>query len=86
MDRFAAPHYRLGMARRSVFDPLEISKDPRRYTVRFMHGALLEARPLPAGSDLKHAFVAAMLAWIDAGVADKGIWLDRRLGLLHKGS
>jgi hypothetical protein len=32
-----------------------------------MHGALLEARPLPAGSDLKRTFVAAMLEWIDAG-------------------
>jgi hypothetical protein len=32
-----------------------------------MYGALLEARPLPPGTDLKRAFVAAMLAWIDAG-------------------
>jgi hypothetical protein len=32
-----------------------------------MHGALIEARPLPAGIDLKRAFVAAMLEWIDAG-------------------
>ena len=32
-----------------------------------MHGALLEARPLPVGADLKRAFVAAMLEWIDAG-------------------
>jgi hypothetical protein len=40
---------------------------PRRYTVRNMHGALLESRPLPAGSDLKRAYVAAILEWIDAG-------------------
>jgi hypothetical protein len=50
-----------------VFDPLEISKEPRWYTVQNMHGKLLEARLLPVGSDLKRAFVAAMLEWIDAG-------------------
>jgi hypothetical protein len=32
-----------------------------------MHGALLEARLLPAASDLKRVFVSAMLEWIDAG-------------------
>lgn len=37
------------------------------YVVRNMHGALLEARQLPPGSDLKRAFVAAMLEWMDAG-------------------
>jgi len=31
------------------------------------HGALLEARPLPAGSDLKRTLVASMLEKIDAG-------------------
>jgi hypothetical protein len=55
------------MARRSVFDPLEPSRERRWYVVRNMCGALLEARLLPAGSDLKRAFVAAMLEWIDAG-------------------
>src|ERR1017187_5559605 len=55
------------MARRSVFDPLEISKEPCWYIVRSMHNALLEARLLPPGTDLKRAFVAAMLEWIDAG-------------------
>jgi hypothetical protein len=55
------------MPRRNVFDPLEPTLEPRWYTVRNMHGALLEGRPLPAGSDLKRAFVAAMLEWIDAG-------------------
>jgi hypothetical protein len=55
------------MPRRNVFDPLEPTREPRWCTVRNMHGALLEARPLPAGSDLKRAFVAAMLEWIDAG-------------------
>jgi hypothetical protein len=32
-----------------------------------MHGALLELRPLAPGSDLKRAFVAAMLEHIDGG-------------------
>jgi hypothetical protein len=32
-----------------------------------MHGALLESRLLPAGSDLKRTFVVAMLDHIDAG-------------------
>jgi hypothetical protein len=55
------------MPRRNVFDPLEPTKEPRWYVVRNMHGALLEARPLPAGCDLKRAFVGAMLEWIAAG-------------------
>jgi hypothetical protein len=57
----------MSMARRSVFDPLEPTKEPRWYELRNMHNALLEARLLPPGSDLKRAFVAAMLEWIDAG-------------------
>ena len=32
-----------------------------------MHNALLEARLLPPGTDLKRTFAAAMLEWIDAG-------------------
>lgn len=55
------------MARRSVFDPLEPTTEPRWYTVRNMHGALLEAELLAPRTDLKRAFVAAMLQWIDAG-------------------
>lgn len=55
------------MVRRNVHDPLEPTKEPRWYTVRNMHGALLESRLLPAGGDLKRAFVVAMLDWIDAG-------------------
>jgi hypothetical protein len=38
-----------------VFDPLGIGKELRWYEVRNMHLALLEARLLPAGSDLKRA-------------------------------
>jgi hypothetical protein len=55
------------MGRRTVFDPLEPTKTPRWYEVRNMHGALLESRLLPPDSDLKRAFVVAMLEWIDAG-------------------
>ena len=55
------------MPRRNVFDALEPSKEPRWYTVRNMHGALLESRLLPAGSDLKRTFLVAMLDHIDAG-------------------
>jgi hypothetical protein len=51
------------------FDPLEPTQELRWYTVRNMHGALIEARLLPVGSDLKRAFVVAMLEWIDAGWA-----------------
>jgi hypothetical protein len=55
------------MARRSVFDPLEPTTEPRWYVVRNMHRAVLEARALPPGADLKRALVAAMLEHIDAG-------------------
>jgi hypothetical protein len=53
--------------RRNTFDPLEPTKEPRWVVVRNMHGALLEARGLSPGSDLKRAFVVLMLEWIDAG-------------------
>lgn len=53
--------------RRHVYDPLEPTKEPRWYAVRNMYGAALEGRQLPPGADLKRAFVAAMLEWIDAG-------------------
>jgi hypothetical protein len=53
--------YRLSMARRSVFDPLQPTTDPRWYVVRNMHRAVLEARALAPGVNLKRAFVAAML-------------------------
>jgi hypothetical protein len=32
-----------------------------------MHGRILESRQLPAGTDLKRAFVMAMLEHIDGG-------------------
>jgi hypothetical protein len=59
--------YRFRMARRHVYDPLEPTTEPRWYVVRNMHQAVLEARPLPLGADLKRAFVAAILEYIDAG-------------------
>jgi hypothetical protein len=53
--------------RRSTFDPLEIGDKPTWYVVTNMHRAVLEVRPLPAGTDLKRVFAAAMLEWMDAG-------------------
>ena len=53
--------------RRNVFDPLEPTKEPRWVVVRNMHGALLEARALSDGCDLKRVFVTLLLEWIDAG-------------------
>ena len=67
MDGGPACGYRSGMARRSVFDPLEPTTEARWYVVRNMHRAVLEARVLPPGTDLKRALVAAMLEHIDAG-------------------
>jgi len=59
--------YRSAMARRSVYDPLEPTSEPRWYVVRNMHRAALEVRALTPGTDLKRAFVATMLEHIDAG-------------------
>lgn len=67
MDDAADQSLRWAMVRRNVFDPLEPTREARWYTVRNMHGAILEARRLGPGSDLKRALVAAMLDWIDAG-------------------
>jgi hypothetical protein len=52
---------------RQRHDPLEATGEPRWYVVRSMHGSILEARQLPAGADLKRAFLIAMLEWLDAG-------------------
>jgi hypothetical protein len=56
-----------GMVRRNVCDPLEPTRESRWYEVRDMHCRILESRLLPAGTDLKRVFVAAMLDYIDAG-------------------
>jgi len=53
--------------KRAVFDPLEPTREPRWYEVRDVQGRVLASRLLPAGADLKRAFVAAMLEHIDAG-------------------
>jgi hypothetical protein len=55
------------MARRNIFDPLESTREPRWYVVRDAHSAVIDVRLLPAGTDLKRVFVAAMLERIDAG-------------------
>lgn len=55
------------IARRHVYDPLEPTKELRRYVVRNMRRTVIEARVLPAGADLNRALVAAMLEHIDAG-------------------
>ena len=68
MDGLAVPGAGTFLSmRRSRFDPLEPPEEPRWYTVRNTYGKLLEARQLPPGSDLKNAFITAMLEWIDAG-------------------
>jgi hypothetical protein len=53
--------------RRSSFDPVEPTQEPRWYAVRNMYGTLLEARELPPGADLKRVFVEAILKWMDDG-------------------
>jgi hypothetical protein len=55
------------MPRRTTFDPLEATRESRWYVVRDVLNRVLEARALPAGTDLKRIFVAAMLERIDAG-------------------
>jgi hypothetical protein len=55
------------MVRRSIYDPLEPTQEPRWIVVRSMHGAVLESRQLPTGADLKRVFIASMLQWIDDG-------------------
>jgi hypothetical protein len=64
----ARPARRYGWPmRRSVYDPLEPTTEPRWYVVRSMHRAVIEAHRLQPDADLKRALVAAMLEHIDAG-------------------
>jgi hypothetical protein len=67
MDRGVDRRYGLLMARRNVFDPLEPTHEPRWYVVRDARAALVEARPLPTGADLKRIIVSSILDRIDAG-------------------
>jgi hypothetical protein len=53
--------------RRSTYDALQTTAQPRWLTVRAFTGALLEARRLEPGTDLVRAFLAAMLDLIDPG-------------------
>jgi hypothetical protein len=55
------------MARRTIYDPLEPTQEPRWYVVRDRLNTVLEARALVAGTDLKRILVAAMLERIDRG-------------------
>ena len=55
------------MPRRTVYDPLEPTVEPRWYVVRDRLNRLAEARTLPRGADLKRVLVTAMLERIDAG-------------------
>jgi hypothetical protein len=65
--REATAAYGRSVARRNVFDPLEPTSEPRWYVVRNMHQAVIEARRLETGANLKRVFVAAILEHIDAG-------------------
>ncbi|HLW24466.1 MAG TPA: hypothetical protein VKT22_08925 [Steroidobacteraceae bacterium] len=68
MDAPRGDFYILAMQRRRAGpDPLGASSEPRWYVVRSMHGTLLETRELPRGTDLKRAFLEAMLDWMKAG-------------------
>jgi hypothetical protein len=55
-------------SRRSVYDPLDATGEPRWFTVRSRGGgALRESRLLDSAVNLRRVFVAAMLERIDAG-------------------
>lgn len=66
-ERKASAAYDRVNGRETAVDPLAPSKQTRWCVVRNLYGAVLEIRLLPAGTDLKRAFVAVMLDWIDAG-------------------
>ncbi len=55
------------MPRRSSYEPLQCSSQPRWLVVRDMHRAVLEHRLLPPGSDLYGAFIKALAAHVDEG-------------------
>ena len=67
MDRAAGRSLWSAMARRNVFDPPERTREARWYVARDGRSALLEVRALPAASEFKRIFAAAMLERIDAG-------------------
>ena len=53
--------------RRTAFNSLERSTNPRWLTKRAFTGALLEAQRLEPGADVARAFLASMLELLDAG-------------------
>jgi hypothetical protein len=55
------------VGRRTAYNPLEPATTPHWYVVRSMHGTIIESRQLSAGTNLKRAFIAAMLDLLDNG-------------------
>jgi hypothetical protein len=55
------------MVRRSSYDPLAVSTEPRWLVVRNMHSSILEQRVLRPGDDLRGAFAKALAAHVDDG-------------------
>jgi hypothetical protein len=53
--------------RRSSYDPLAVSTEPRWLVVRNMHSAILEQKALRPGDDLRGAFAKALAAHVDDG-------------------
>jgi hypothetical protein len=67
LDAGEQPIFNIVAAKARVIRALEPTSEPRRHVVRDRLNAVLEARALAAGSDLKRVFVLAMLKRIDAG-------------------
>lgn len=53
--------------RRTAYDPLEPTTQPRWHVVRSMHGSLIESHPVPPGTDLKRLFVELLLKAMNEG-------------------
>lgn len=69
MDARSAGPVRLAsvIRRRSTFQPLARSSDPRWLVMRTVYGAVIEAHRIEPQTDLVRAFLAALLEQIDAG-------------------
>jgi hypothetical protein len=73
-------------ARRSVYDPLQISAHPRWLVVRTMCRDVLEQRLLSPGSDLCGAFVTALAAHVAAGWTLETFSSNTACAFCHLGS
>jgi hypothetical protein len=51
----------------TAIEPLEPTPEPRWLITKNLRGSVVESYQLSAGTDLKRAFLKAMLDWIDAG-------------------